>query len=54
MMFCHPERSEGSLPCGVEILRFAQNDNEGNHITEFMHSQKRTWGVLLTPVRRPE
>ena len=23
---CHPERSEGSHPCTMEILRFAQND----------------------------
>ena len=24
--FCHPERSEGSLATGTEILRFAQDD----------------------------
>jgi hypothetical protein len=24
---CHPERSEGSLSCGVEVLHFVQHDN---------------------------
>jgi hypothetical protein len=25
-IFCHPERSEGSLSMGTEMLRFAQHD----------------------------
>jgi hypothetical protein len=28
-MYCHPERSEGSLSMGTEMLRFAQHDNFG-------------------------
>ncbi|MDR1807705.1 MAG: condensation domain-containing protein, partial [Propionibacteriaceae bacterium] len=28
---CHPERSEGSLPTKTEILRFAQDDREGDN-----------------------
>jgi len=27
--FCHPERSEGSLSMGREMLRCAQGDNTG-------------------------
>ncbi len=30
-LHCHPERSEGSVAIGSEILRFAQDDIAGTH-----------------------
>src|SRR6266566_1615170 len=37
---CHPERSEGSLSTGAEMLRFAQHDR-----TDLVRQNSLSWGI---------